>query len=32
MAQREVGPEHPTFVAAETGINHGGILDRALQV
>ena len=29
IAEREIGPDHPTFVVAEIGINHNGSLDIA---
>ena len=29
IAEREIGPGHPTFVVAEIGINHNGSLDIA---
>jgi N-acetylneuraminate synthase len=32
IAEREIGPDHPTFVVAEIGINHNGSLDTAKQL
>jgi N-acetylneuraminate synthase len=32
IAEREIGPEHPTFVVAEIGINHNGSLETAKQL
>src|SRR5262245_57981513 len=32
IGEREVGPEHPTFVVAEVGINHNGNLKTAMQL
>jgi len=32
IAEREVGPAHPTFVVAEIGINHNGSLATAKQL
>jgi N-acetylneuraminate synthase len=32
IGEREVGPEHPTFVVAEIGINHNGNLKTAMQL
>src|SRR5690348_202281 len=32
IAKREVGPERPTFVVAEIGINHNGSLETAKQL
>ena len=32
IGEREVGPEHPTFVVAEIGINHNGSLKTAMQL
>jgi len=32
IAEREVGPDHPTFVVAEIGINHNGNLETAMQL
>jgi N-acetylneuraminate synthase len=32
IGEREIGPDHPTFVVAEIGINHNGSLDTAKQL
>ena len=32
IAEREIGPDHPTFVVAEIGINHNGSLQTAKQL
>ena len=32
IAEREIGPDHPTFVVAEIGINHNGSLETAKQL
>jgi N-acetylneuraminate synthase len=32
IAEREIGPDHPTFVVAEIGINHNGSLETATQL
>jgi len=32
IAEREIGPDHPTFVVAEVGINHNGNLETAKQL
>jgi N-acetylneuraminate synthase len=32
VAEREIGPDHPTFVVAEIGINHNGSLETAKQL
>ena len=32
IAGREIGPDHPTFVVAEIGINHNGSLETAKQL
>src|ERR1700730_6644674 len=32
IAEREIGPDHPTFVVAEIGINHNGSLATAKQL
>lgn len=32
IADREIGPDHPTFVVAEIGINHNGSLETAKQL
>jgi N-acetylneuraminate synthase len=32
IGEREVGPDHPTFVVAEIGINHNGNLKTAMQL
>ena len=32
IAEREIGPDHPTFVVAEIGINHNGRLETAKQL
>jgi sialic acid synthase SpsE/sugar phosphate isomerase/epimerase len=32
IADRLVGDEHPTFIIAEIGVNHNGILDLALEL
>lgn len=32
IAGREVGPGHPTYVIAEMSANHGGSLDRAVEL
>ena len=32
IAEREIGPDHPTFVVAEIGINHNGSLEIAKQL
>jgi len=32
IAEREVGPGHPTFVVAEIGINHNGSLETAKRL
>ena len=32
IAAREIGPDHPTFVVAEIGINHNGSLETAKQL
>jgi len=32
IAEREIGPDHPTFVVAEIGINHNGNLQTAKQL
>jgi N-acetylneuraminate synthase len=32
IGEREVGPDHPTFVVAEIGINHNGSLETAKQL
>ena len=32
IAEREIGPDHPTFVVAEIGINHNGNLKTAMQL
>jgi N-acetylneuraminate synthase len=32
IAEREIGPGHPTFVVAEIGINHNGSLETAKQL
>jgi N-acetylneuraminate synthase len=32
IAEREIGPDHPTYVVAEIGINHNGSLETAKQL
>jgi len=32
IAEREIGPDHPTFVVAEIGINHNGSLETAKRL
>ena len=32
IVEREIGPDHPTFVVAEIGINHNGSLETAKQL
>jgi N-acetylneuraminate synthase len=32
IAEREIGPDHPTFVVAEIGINHNGSLETAKKL
>jgi sialic acid synthase SpsE len=32
IAGRKIGPEHPTFIIAEIGVNHNGILELALEL
>lgn len=32
IGDREVGPEHPTYIVAEIGINHNGSIQTALEL
>jgi sialic acid synthase SpsE len=32
IAERRIGSEHPSFVIAEIGVNHDGLLSRALEL
>jgi N-acetylneuraminate synthase len=32
IAERKIGPDHPTLVVAEIGINHNGGLETARQL